>query len=173
MDLVRIGRVLRSHGLRGELRIRIEAEIIPDFEKVARIYLASGSTKPRPHRILAARFHQNDPLLLIEGVEGRNEADERKGSAVYLRRVDLPERPDGMPFEDDLKGLEAVMPDERVLGLIEAVLRTPAHDVWSVRTPEGREVLFPAVPAFIRGFDRQRGRVLIDPPEGLLDIYIP
>jgi 16S rRNA processing protein RimM len=58
------------------------------------------------------------------------------------------------------------------VGVFEAILDTPGQITWVIRGKRGEEILFPAVPEFILGLDAGRKKIVIDPPPGLLELYL-
>ncbi|WP_051693790.1 ribosome maturation factor RimM [Desulfohalovibrio reitneri] len=85
--------------------------------------------------------------------------------------AELPEKPDEDIYLFELEGLRVLLPDDTPLGVVERVEDDPT-EVWTIRTGEGAEVLFPAAEEFILEASPEEGFVRIDPPEGLLEIYL-
>jgi 16S rRNA processing protein RimM len=84
--------------------------------------------------------------------------------------AELPEIEDPDSYYDhQLVGLTARMPDDTVLGEVTAILHE-AQDLLVVRLPEGRDVLIPFVSAIVPTVDVAGGFLVVDPPEGLLDL---
>jgi 16S rRNA processing protein RimM len=72
-----------------------------------------------------------------------------------------------------LPGLEVVLHENgRSIGHIDHVEFAGGQEIWAIRTAGDREILFPAVASFVSSVDLEKGRVIIDPPPGLLEIYV-
>jgi 16S rRNA processing protein RimM len=171
MELIRIGRVTRPHGLRGELRIRLDADFFSLPSDFPRLYLQGYRPRPKPFSVLEIRKHQGEFLVLLEGIEGKDGADAWKGADVFVRRRDLPSGDPYLPGGWEIRGFDVSLESGRILGKVENVIHTPAHQVWAVLTSEGKEILFPAVPDFVLRVDRAARLVVVVPPDGLLEIY--
>lgn len=167
---VLLGTVARPHGIRGELAVDWYADAPPgDFP---RLWLCRRGAAPRAVALLAGRIHKGRPLLLLEGVTTRDEAEALRGCGLCVPRADLPEPPEGEAYLADLLGADVLLPDGSRIGRLDHVEMPAGREVWAILTDAGREILFPARPAFIRSFDLKGRRVRIDPPPGLLDVYL-
>ncbi len=167
---VLLGAVARPHGIRGELAADWYADAPPgDFP---RLWLCRRGAAPRAVALLAARAHKGRPLLLLEGVTTRDAAEALRGYGLCVPRADLPEPPEDEAYLADLLGADVVLPDGSRIGRLDHVEMPAGREVWAIRTDSGREVLFPARPDFIRSFDLAGRRVCIEPPPGLLDVYL-
>jgi 16S rRNA processing protein RimM len=100
----------------------------------------------------------------------REEVEALRNTLLLVPVTDLPEIEDPDSFYDhQLVGLAARLPDGTVLGEITAV-RHEAQDLLVVRRPEGRDLLIPFVSAIVPTVDVDGGFVVVDPPEGLLEL---
>jgi 16S rRNA processing protein RimM len=109
-------------------------------------------------------------LLSIEGVESREAAEELRDTELHLDVADLPELDDPEVFYDhQLVGLTARLTDESELGEVAAV-RHEGADLLVIRRRDGGEVLVPFVTAIVPTVDVAAGFLVVDPPEGLLEL---
>ena len=167
---VELGSVARPHGIRGELAVDWYADAPPGA--FGRLWLCRRGMEPLPVAVLASRSHKGRPLLLLDGVTTRDEAEALRGALLCVPREDLPEPAEDEAYLADLMGADILLPDGRRLGRLDHVEMPAGQEVWAIRTDDGREILFPARPDFIRSFDLMARQVCIDPPEGLLDVYL-
>ena len=167
---VELGSVARPHGIRGELAVDWFADAPPGAFK--RLWLCRRGSEPRPLAVLGTRLHKGRPLLLLEGVTTRDEAEALRGALLCVPRPELPEPAEDEAYLADLMGADVLLPDGSRLGRLDHVEMPAGQEVWAIRTDDGREILFPARPDFIRSFDLKARQVRIDPPEGLLDVYL-
>jgi len=136
-----------------------------------RLYLQAGAETPRPVRVLAVRMHKGRPLALLEGVNDRTEAEKLRGARLLLPEDELPEAAGDELYLYQLPGLEVVLHENgRLIGHIDHVELPGGREIWAIRTAGGGELLFPAEPSFVASVDLEKGRVVIDPPPGLLDL---
>jgi len=138
-----------------------------------RLYLQAGTETPRPVRIAAVRRHKKCALALIEGVCDRAEAEKLRGAKLLLPEDELPATAEDAPYLYQLPGLEVVLRENgSSIGHIDHVECPGGQEIWAIYTAEGREVLFPVVDDFVVCVDLEEGRAVIDPPPGLLEIYL-
>lgn len=170
MDLV-VGRVAKSHGVRGELVVEIRTDA-PEARfargTVLRGRLPKGAGEQN-FTVTAARDHAGRLLLSLEGVADRTAADALRGTLFLIDAADVDSGDDPDEFYDhELEGLPVSTVDGADIGVLESVLHLPGGEVLSVRTPDGREVLVPFVHAIVPVVTREG--IEIDPPDGLLDV---
>ena len=167
---VQLGQVARAHGIRGEVALDWYAEAAPCAFPL--LWLCRKDMPPRAMEVLASRAHKGRPLMSLAGVTTRDEAEALRGCVLCVPRADLPEPAADEAYLADLLGAEVLLPDGGRLGRLDHVEMPAGQEVWAIRTDSGREILFPARPDFIRAFDLKARQVCIDPPAGLLDVYL-
>jgi 16S rRNA processing protein RimM len=121
------------------------------------------------------KWHSGTLLLQLAGPSGevygtREDVEALRNTLLLVPVTDLPEIEDPDSFYDhQLVGLAARLPDGTVLGELTAV-RHEAQDLFVVRRPEGGDLLIPFVAAIVPTVDLDGGFVVVDPPEGLLEL---
>lgn len=134
-----------------------------------------GAGRPRPYVIAAARENNGRLLLRLVGVDDRTAAEALRGAVAYASEADLPPPDEGEEYLHRLMGAQVFLPDGANVGVFEAILDTPGQLTFVIRAPGragGAEILFPAVPEFLLELDAEAGRMVIDPPPGLLELYL-
>jgi 16S rRNA processing protein RimM len=168
-DTVVVGRIGRPHGVRGEVTVEVRTDD-PDLRFVPGAVLRTDPAERGPITIAGVHWHSGTLLLRLEGVDSREAAEAVRNTELLVDVADLPEIEDPDSFYDhQLVGLTARLPDDSVLGTVTAV-RHEAQDLLVVRRAEGREVLIPFVAAIVPTVDPDGGFVVVDPPEGLLEL---
>ncbi|CAM2892595.1 ribosome maturation factor RimM [Saccharomonospora xinjiangensis] len=169
-----VGRVVKPHGIRGELTVDVrtdspEQRFAPGAVLAARA--RDGST--RRLTVAAVRPHGGRLLVRFTEVPDRNAAEEARGLTLLADAEDLPPIEDPDEFYDhELEGLRAELTDGTVVGTVREIIHSPGGELLSVEVGEpgtGREVLVPFVTAIVPRVDVAEGRIVLDPPEGLLD----
>jgi 16S rRNA processing protein RimM len=169
-DLVVIGEVTRPHGLRGEVRVIPHTDRPERFEGLAECVLWEPATDSRTrHRIAGVRRQGEAVLLSLVGCDSPEAAGALVGRLVALPRTQALPPPPGHAYPWQLVGCRVVTEDGGLVGELSGIEPSPAHDLWVVRGPE-REHLIPAVPEIVREVDLDGKRVVIRPPEGLLEL---
>ena len=168
--LVVIGEIARPHGLAGELRVNPLTDRPERFAELEQCVVWDRSRDEREtRRIRAARFHGTQVLVSFAGIESVEAAASLVGRLVAVPEAEaLPLGP-GQFYPWQLEGARVVTEDGRDVGQVARIDPSPGHDLWVVRDGD-REHLIPAVPAIVLEVDIAAGRVVIRPPDGLLDL---
>jgi 16S rRNA processing protein RimM len=170
---VAVGYCSKAHGIRGELTLTLEAES-PDVLRHG-LYLRPRRGGPaRFFRLRGLRRHHGNLLLALEGVETRNDAETLRAHTVLVDEQSLPALADDEVYLKDLPGLNVFVRTDNAdtpLGRLAEISSPAGQDLWTIKTPDGREILFPAVDEFIVSLDTEQGRAVIAPPPGLLELY--
>jgi 16S rRNA processing protein RimM len=168
-DTVVVGRIGRPHGVRGEVTVEVRTDD-PDLRFVPGAVLRTDPPERGPITIAGVHWHSGTLLLRLEGVDSREAAEAVRNTELVVPVAELPEIEDPDSYYDhQLVGLTAQLPDDAVLGEVTAILHE-AQDLLVVRRVEGGEVLIPFVAAIVPTVDLDGGFVVVDPPEGLLDL---
>jgi 16S rRNA processing protein RimM len=159
--LLILGRVIRPHGVRGEVKMACFADSWGPFRDVGRVWV--GPPDGPFQRVALEHAHEQDRAVVIKlaGVGTPEAAARLIGYEVAVPRTEAPSLPDGMFYHYDILGLE-VQEDGRSLGTVREILEMPAHDVYVIRGPAG-EWMLPATRAHIRRIDVAAGRIEIEP----------
>jgi len=179
-QLVLVGWIVGTHGVRGEVRVRTCAGTADRFRGVARVFLGpadvdagadasacAGRNEYRPVELESARPHGRLALLRIAGVEDVDAALALKGRGLYMPASELPLLPEGEFYSFELVGLICESTTGERLGVVVEVLEMPANDVLLIRPDQGPDFLAPAVSDIVRHVDLAGGRLIIDDRPGL------
>lgn len=170
MDLV-VGRVVKSHGVRGEVVVDVRTDS-PDERfadgAVLRGRLPKGAGE-KTFTVTAARDHSGRLLLSLAGVAGREAADALRGTLFLIDSSEAVPSEDPDEFYDhELIGLPARTLDGAALGIVSEVLHLAHGELLELKLAEGGKVLVPfvkaIVPTVVTGPD---GYIEVDPPDGL------
>ncbi len=168
-ERVTVGEILRPHGVRGELRMRVLTATPEHLPQLEYIYLADSTRQGRLEKraLEGLRFNKAYALLRLEGCVDRDEADKLRGHVVLIDREQAPPLAEGEYYLFQLIGL-SVVADGIAVGRICEVLETGANDVYVVNGEEYGEILIPAHEETIDAVDFEAGVVTMTLPEGLL-----
>ncbi|MGN9777853.1 ribosome maturation factor RimM [Micromonospora sp. H33] len=176
-----VGRIGKPHGIRGEVTVEVrtdepEARFAPGMV-LRTMPGANAPTEPGAYRVPeeltveAARWHQGRLLVAFEGVLERDVAEALRGTLVGVDSSDVTPPEDPEEFHDhQLVGLAVVTPAGERLGEVARIDHAPASDLLVLRRPGGPDALIPFVKAIVPEVDLAGGRVVVDPPGGLLDL---
>ncbi len=168
-DTVVVGRIGRPHGVRGEVTVEVRTDD-PDLRFVPGAVFATEPPSRGPVTITRVHWHGTTLLLGLDGVDSREAAEAVRNTELLVGVADLPEIEDPDSFYDhQLVGLTARLTDGSELGEVTAV-RHEAQDLLVVRRSDGGEALVPFVTAIVPTVDLAGGYLVVDPPEGLLEL---
>lgn len=170
--LVAVGRVVKPHGIRGEIRVISHADSPLLFDAVPCVWLAPPAGRPRRYEIAKWRRHKGMVLVLLAGVDDRDKAEALRGHELLVHADDLPDLDDGEVYLHEIVGLTVRTEDGSFSATIAGFVDTPEQETWVLEDDQGREVLFPAVEEFLGEVDLDAGVIVIRPPEGLLELYL-
>lgn len=168
--LLNIGQVGRPHGVRGEVVVHLRTDS-PDERFVVGAVLQTDPATAGPLTVEQVRPHQGRLLVTFDGFYDRDLADTLRGVLLCVDSAEVPAPTDPDEFLDhQLVGLRAENVDGVHLGDVVRIDHAPASDMLVLRLPDGRTGLVPFVRSIVPEVDVAGGRVVVTPPEGLLDL---
>lgn len=166
-EYISVGKVGKTYGTGGALKLHPEEPYTEAVLQAAVLFIPVAG-KPAP--FFVEEYLSADPLVVkLEEVEDREEAHPLSGQPLFLRQQDLPTA--GEEEEDYRVMIGYTIHDEAAgeVGVIRDIMELP-EQVLAVLDYEGREILIPINEHFIRSFDLEQRLILMDLPEGLLDL---
>lgn len=157
-EYIAVGRVVRPHGVRGVLLVEAISELIHRLEPSSQIFL--GEYK-RVAEVEYLRPHKDRFLLALDSLEDRDQAEEWRGSELFLRTADSESLPEGIYYHWQIIGLEVETEEGEAMGVIQKILETGANDVYVVEQSGRKELLLPAIDEVIREVDLDGGRMVV------------
>lgn len=163
--LLTVARVGRAHGLRGEVALDLRTDT-PDERLADGTVLGTDRAGVGPLTVVRTRVQQGRWYATFAQVSDRSAAEALRGVSLVVEDETSDEEDAWYPHE--LRGLRVEHVDGRVLGEVVGLEHLPAQDVLVVREPDGARTLVPFVRAIVPVVDVPGGRVVLDPPGGLL-----
>ena len=168
--LVAIGEIGRPHGLGGEVRVTPLTDRPERFQTLSECVLWDVARDHRaPCRVTLARRQGAALVVAIAGCETPEAAADLTGRLLAVPEAEALPPPEGHFYPWQLEGCRVLTEDGRDVGRVLRVEAAPAQDLWVVGD-EAREHLVPAVPEIVLDVDLKARRVVIRPPDGLLDL---
>lgn len=150
-DILEIGQIVNTRGLRGEVKLNSFSEDKHRFEKLSTI-LVKNKKDFTEYEIQKVSYSKNQVVLKLKGIDHIDYAEKLKNLYVYVKKQDLGELPEGVYYIADLIGLEVFTESGELLGRVDDILKTEkANDVYVVRN-ELRS--FKIFTSYTRGFER-------------------
>lgn len=168
-DLIAVGKFGKTRGLRGEIYVtpyNSDPERILSLESAFRL---SGKEKAS-FEIEKSGVISNRPVFKIKGYDTPEAVGALTNSELFVTRDQLEDLPEDSYFTFDLVGLSVETVDGVLLGTVREVDSYPANDVYVIEKDTGETILFPAVKEFVTKIDLENKLIVVDPPDGLLEI---
>ncbi|QAY70542.1 ribosome maturation factor RimM [Xylanimonas protaetiae] len=164
MQLV-VAKIGRAHSLRGEVVLDVRTDD-PETRLAVGEVLATEPPEAGPLTVLSRRLHQDRWLVKFAEVADRSAAEALRGVELVVE-ADASDEEDAW-YPHELRGLRVELLDGTVVGEVVALEHLPAHDALLVKETSGARTLVPFVTAIVPVVDVAGGRVVLDPPGGLL-----
>jgi 16S rRNA processing protein RimM len=173
-DKIRIGKISGASGVKGEIKLfhySGERERIAGVEELFFSTGAESAGNLVRRKVLAMKYRGKTPVLLVEGVETRADAERLTNTDVYADKDALRPLDEGSYYVEALAGCAVVDERGERIGEAAGVLDNPAHDILRVTLPGGAELLLPMIDRFVLTVDTDARVVTVKPPDGLVDVY--
>jgi 16S rRNA processing protein RimM len=168
-ETVLLGKVMATHGLRGQLRVVLYSG---DFSSVAgldSVILKGADSNMETFAVTAISRHGKKVLLTLKDFDSINQALSLVRRELFVRREQLPELSDGEYYWCDLLGLQVVTDQGEDLGILKEIIATGSNDVYVVKSGK-REYLIPALEEVVLEINLDDGIMKVSPMEGLFDL---
>jgi len=166
---VTVGRIGRPHGIRGDVVVGVRTDE-PELRFAKGSRLDTDPADVGPLTVAGSRWHSGELLVRFEGIGDRDAAAALRGTWLTVDSVAIAPPTDPDEFHDiDLIGLAVRTADGMQAGTVDDVLH-PGQDVLVIKSADGREIMVPFVKALVPEVDVKSGFLVIDPPEGLLNL---
>jgi 16S rRNA processing protein RimM len=160
-----IGRVVKPHGVRGEVKVEVHTELPERFGWLERVYI--GQSDPKPVAVEKVRYQKSWVILKLAGYDDRNDAEKLRAQWLQVPEDEALPLEEGEYYLYQVIGCTVISDQDQVLGKIAEVIETKANNVFVVESPGG-EILLPDIDEVIKEVDLEKGRVLVHLIPGLL-----
>ena len=169
MDLILVGRVARAHGNKGQVIVNPETDFPDERFAVGQVLTVEQAGRTTERRIASVRFQQGRPIIALDGVETMNDAEGLAGAELKVPASALAPLPEQTYYRHDLVGCEVRTKDGQVVGKVTGVEGSLERSRLVIAR-HGGEVLVPMVETICIQVDPAAKTIVIDPPEGLLEL---
>ena len=154
-DLIRVGVIINTFGVKGEVKIYPDIDY---FDELERVFI-----KDKEYKIEKLREQKGIIIAKFEGIDDINQIESLRNEEVMIALEDRPELPEGKHYVGDLLGLEVITEDGQVLGTLDNIYNTGANDIYEVG-----EILLPATDEVIKQIDMENKKIIVHLLKGLI-----
>lgn len=164
-----MGKITKTQGLKGEVRMQYYCDSPDLLEEFDVLYMGKDKTAVQLEK---SRYLKSDVAVIkLAGVDNPEDAQKLIGKILYINRDDV-ELPEDVWFIQDIIGLEVVDNDKGIVyGKVDEIYQNGGADVYSIKTADGKQLMFPAIPEVLIKTDIDEGKIYIKPLDGLFEIY--
>jgi len=160
-----VGRIIRPHGVRGELAMKILTQFPEHLAILETLYVGPRHT---PRGVVRLRRTPAGMIILLEGITNRDQAEKLRSAMVHIHIDDAIPLGDGEVYLYQIQGIRVVSDTGEELGKLTGLIETGANDVYIVTNEQGNELLLPAIPDVIRQIDVTNQLMTVHLLEGLV-----
>lgn len=166
--MFRIGRIINTHGIDGELKVQQITDFTELFTSGQIVYIKLNN-KVKELVIEKHRPHQHHHLIRFEGFESIDDVEHLKGLDLKIKEEQLPILGEREYHYNEIIDCIMYTTDNDEIGKVVNILSPGANDVWVVENDEGKEYLIPFIDDVVKTIDVDNKKVTIELMEGLLD----
>jgi 16S rRNA processing protein RimM len=167
--LYTIGKIVNTHGIRGELKVILETDFPERFDIGNELVIVSPSNQQTPVTVQSARLHKNMYVVKFKQFDNINDVEKYKGSLLKIEEKYQQPLEEGEYYYREIIGCRVVTEEGEELGPITEILTPGANDVWVVSKPKSKQILIPVIDDVVLDVDVANKIVKIHVLEGLLD----
>ena len=167
-NLLRVGVISSTHGVRGEVKVFPTTDDNKRFKKLKEVIVDTGK-EHLTLEIEAVRFFKQMVILKFKGINNINDIEKYKGKDLLITRENAVPLAENEYFIYDIIDAEVILEDGTLIGTLVEVLTTGANDVYVVKDTQGKEILLPVIDECVKEIDTEEKKVTVHLMPGLLD----
>ena len=169
MDLLEVGKIVNTHGLRGEVKVVPWTDCPEVFEDIDFVYVKKKSEYERLD-VKGIKYQKNNLIVRFSQITDINMAEKYKNQVIYAEREILGELPEGVYYIADLIGLDIVTEDGEKIGTVSDVFNTGSNDIYEVKREGKKNLLLPVIDDVVLNIDVDGGKITVRMMDGLEDL---
>lgn len=169
MELIEYGKIIKIHGIKGEIRVFPYSSDFHNFDYLARLFIRGFNGKEtKEFTVESKRIHKRSIVVKLKDIDTPEMAGQLVGRPVFLDKDSLGTTDEDEYYWFDLIGLSVVTTEGVTAGTVEHLMETPAHDILIVKSGDN-EYLVPVNDRFIKKIDIENSEIIIYPVQGLIE----
>lgn len=168
MDYLEVGKIINTHGLRGEVKVVSWTDFPEDFEKLDYVIAKKRSENERLN-IQNIKYQKNNLILKLEGIDTIEQAELYKNAVLTVPKDALGDLPEGVYYIVDLIGCTVFDNNNNTIGILADVFSTGSNDVYDIKRDGKKNLYVPIIDGVVEDVDIDNKKITINIPEGLED----
>ncbi len=165
-----VGKIVKTHGLKGEVTLRIDNEQFDEIEEL-NYFLLDINDKLIPYFVENITFHSNKSFVLFQDLKTLEAANQLVGISAYLPLDLLPEKNGNDFYSHEVVDFLVIDEEKGELGKVQEIIEYPTQSLIQI-VINGKEVLIPIHDDIIQDVNREEKKIYIKAPNGLIDMYL-
>ncbi len=166
MDRLEVGKIVNTHGLKGEVKIVTWTDSPDVFEDIEYVYAKRKSGEEKL-TLRGIKYQKNNIIVKFSEIDSIDEAEKYKNCVLTADRDMLGELPEGVYYIADLIGCTVYEEDGTERGKLTDVFNTGANDIYAVSAPQKKDLLIPVTKETVLSVDTDNKKIIVRLPEGL------
>lgn len=168
MQYTAIGKIINTHGIKGELKIYPLTDDTARFDSLSEAYIGEDKFKVN---VVGVKYNKDMPILRFSEFNNINEVLKFKEAYLYVDHENLVDLPENRYFIFDLIDCKVENMQGAYIGIVKDVIENPTNDVYVIHNKD-REFMVPAVKEFVKDIDIENKLIRIDPIEGMIEWFL-
>lgn len=165
-DILEIGQIVNTRGLRGEVKVNSFSQDSKRFEKLDVIYIKENN-ELKSYKIEKVTYNKNQVILKLENINHIDYAEKLRNKYIYVKKSQLEDLPEGVYYISDLIGLDVYDEKNNYLGKVDDIFSTKSNDVYVVKNELGVSKLLPGTDEVIKNIDLDNKKIVVNLIKGL------
>lgn len=172
MEYIEFGKIVNTHGIKGEVKIYPYTDNLEAILKLKSIYMDSSNSKDLSKkeivRVKSIKIHKNMFIAMLENIDSMDKAEKLKDKYVYKEMEKAEDLEEDEYYVKDLIGLNVCLENGEDFGIVKDVVNLGASDIYTISTKDHGDVLIPAIKDVVKKIDMKNKKIYISLMEGLI-----
>jgi len=169
-EYLQIGKIVNTHGTKGEVKVMPLTNDIRRYDKLKSLFLNADENNNRQKlTIESVRYDKNLVFIKFTGIDDMEGGKRLKNFYLEIDKKDAVKLPKDSFFIFELINMKVFDEQHNFLGILTDIIETGSNDCYSIKPPEGREYLIPALKSVVMKVDIANNEMTVKIPDGLFD----
>lgn len=161
MKFIAYGKILKPHGLKGEIKVLPYSAEPENFKQVQYIYTKSDSNGPRRYKVSAKRFQKHFIIARLQNVNSIEDAEALRNKEIHVDRNELPSNQEDEYYWFELIGLNVYNENECLIGQVDSLIDNTAQPVLVIKN-NSEEYMVPFIDRFVKEVNLDNSKIVVE-----------